>query len=71
MNDASTHTWWGWLADYDTGETIRAATEEEWHRTDDKLNGHDSDAYSDEGAWTDENGRVVYVDGGPDSSEEW
>lgn len=69
MSDAAGHTWWGWLTDYEMGETIRAATEAEWHRTDDKLNGNDPDART--GAWKDDDGRVVYVDGGPAHSEEW
>lgn len=55
--------WWGWLTVYDTGETIREATEEDWKRSRDKMHSGDPDAYT--GAWKDDEGRVVYVDGGP------
>lgn len=50
----------GWLTDYTTGETIRPATAEELQHTIDKMTSGDTDAYT--GAWTDEDGRAVYVD---------
>jgi hypothetical protein len=53
----STH---GTVTDYATGEQIRPATAEELARTEDKLASGDSDAYT--GAWTDEDGRTVFVD---------
>ena len=55
---------YGTLTDYATGEPIRPATAQEWRRTADKLASGDSDAYT--GAW-DDDGRSVYVDGGPDA----
>lgn len=57
----------GIVNDYKTGFMVREATAAEWRRTADKENSSDSDAYT--GAWTDpeEDGRVVYVSGGPDS----
>ena len=58
---------WGTVSDYKTGFMIREATAAEWRRTADKENGTDSDAYT--GAWLDpdEEGRAVYVSGGPES----
>jgi hypothetical protein len=51
---------YGWLTVYQTGETLRAATREELERTEAKMTSGDPDA--DTGAWTDDEGRVVYVD---------
>lgn len=50
----------GTVTDYQAGTPIRPATAEELARTEAKLASGDSDAYT--GAWTDEDGRVVYVD---------
>lgn len=55
---------YGTLTDYTTGQPLRDATAAEWQRTADKLASGDSDAYT--GAWRDEDGRAVYVDGGPE-----
>ena len=57
----------GIVSDYKTGFMVREATAAEWRRTADKENSADSDAYT--GAWADpeEDGRIVYVSGGPDS----
>jgi len=57
----------GMVTDYRTGWAVRPATAAEWRRTADKENSRDSDAYT--GAWadTEEDGRTVYVSGGPDS----
>ena len=57
----------GTVNDYKTGFFIREATAAEWRRTADKENSADGDAYT--GAWPDpeEDGRAVYVSGGPDS----
>lgn len=49
----------GILTDYATGEAIRPATADELARTEAKLASGDSDAYT--GAWTDDDGRAVYV----------
>lgn len=51
---------YGTLTDYATGEPIRPATADELARTEAKLASGDSDAYT--GAWTDTDGRAVYVD---------
>lgn len=57
---------WGTVNDYKTGFVIREATAAEWRRTADKENSADSDAYT--GTWLDEeDGRAVYVSGGPES----
>jgi len=50
----------GTVTDYATGEPIRPATAVELARTEAKLTSGDSDAYT--GAWTDADGRTVYVD---------
>lgn len=57
----------GTVMDYKTGLMIREATAAEWRKTADKENSAGSDAYT--GAWADpgEDGRVVYVSGGPES----
>ena len=57
----------GIVSDYKTGFMVREATAAEWRRTADKENSADSDACP--GAWADpeEDGRIVYVSGGPDS----
>ena len=57
----------GTVTDYKSGFSIRPATAAEWRRTVDKLSSGDSDSYT--GAWTDENdeGRAVWVSGGPDT----
>jgi hypothetical protein len=57
MNETKTY---GTLTDYATGQPIRPATAGELKRTEDKLASGDSDAYT--GAWTDEDGRAVFVD---------
>ena len=54
----------GTLTDYVTGTAIRPATAQEWRKTADRL-GDPGDGYT--GAWQDEDGRAVYVDGGPDT----
>lgn len=50
----------GTVTDYATGEAIRPATAEELKRTEDKLASEDCDAHT--GAWTDDDGRQVFVD---------
>lgn len=55
----------GTVTDYHTGTAIRPATAKEWRWTADKLNSGESDART--GAWNDDDGQAVYVDGGPDA----
>lgn len=55
----------GTVTDYATAQPVRPATVAEWRKTADKLAAGDCDSYT--GAWDDEDGRVVYVDGGPDA----
>jgi len=57
MSETTTH---GTVTDYTTGDAIRPATAEELARTEAKLASGDSDAYT--GAWTDTDGRTVFVD---------
>lgn len=57
-------TYWGALTDYATGEVIRPATEDEWKRTRDMV--LSGSAGGESGAWEDDDGRTVWVDGGPD-----
>jgi hypothetical protein len=52
-------TTYGTVTDYVTGEAIRPATREELARTEAKLASGDGDNYT--GAWTDADGRAVYV----------
>jgi len=56
----------GTVHDYKTGEMVREATAADWRKTADKENSGDSDT----GAWPDpdEDGRAVYVSGGPEST---
>jgi hypothetical protein len=59
---------YGTVTDYKTGEPIRPATGAEWRRTADRIADIEpskGDAYT--GAWEDDDGRVVYVDGGSDA----
>jgi hypothetical protein len=53
-------TSYGTLTDYATGEQIRPATAEEWRSTADAIS-----FGTEQGIWEDENGRAVWVDGGP------
>jgi len=56
---------YGIVTDYWTGEQIRPATAQEWRRTADLVSGADMNkpgGYT--GAW-DDDGRAVWVDGGP------
>jgi hypothetical protein len=56
---------WGMVTDYDRGTPLRPATREEWQRTADILAArHVPGWYT--GTW-EEDGRAVYVDGGPDA----
>lgn len=57
---------YGILTDYRAGTPIRPATAAEWRRTADRL-GEPGDGYT--GTWADpeEDGRIVYVSGGPDA----
>lgn len=53
----------GKVTDYRTGDYIRQATPAEWRKTADAINleGHP------QGFWEDQDGRAVWVDGGPDA----
>ena len=53
----------GTLTDYTTGTAIRPATAEEWRFTALAVNG--DKAGGETGAWQDDSGRAVWVDGGP------
>lgn len=56
----------GTVTDYQTGQPIRPATAGEWRRTADTVNDNPGPGnYT--GAWTDADGRTVYVDGGPEA----
>ena len=57
-------TEWGTLTDYVTGEPLRPATEAEWRKTADVLASGGPGSYP--GAWDDEDGTTVWVDGGPE-----
>jgi hypothetical protein len=54
---------WGLVTDYNRGTPLRSATREEWQRTADILAGRDVPGWYT-GAW-EEDGRAVYVEGGP------
>jgi hypothetical protein len=54
----------GTLTDYATGTAIRPATAAEWRATADLVNNGTSAGLS--GAWEDQDGRSVWVDGGPE-----
>lgn len=53
---------WGLVTDYNRGTPLRAATRGEWQRTQDILESKAPGSYT--GAW-EEDGRAVYVEGGP------
>jgi hypothetical protein len=53
---------WGLVTDYDRGTPLRPATREEWQRSVDIAQSKMPGAYN--GAW-EEDGRAVYVEGGP------
>lgn len=55
---------YGWLTDYETGETIRAATKEEWLRTHSLIAASERAGADDPraGVWIDDDGRAVCVD---------
>ena len=55
---------YGWLADYETGVTIRAATKDEWLRTHSLIMEAERAGNDDPraGVWVDDDGRAVYVD---------
>ncbi len=55
---------WGLVTDYSRGTRLRPATREEWQRTADVLAARNKPGWYT-GAWT-ENGRAVYVEGGPE-----
>lgn len=57
---------WGLVTDYSRGTPLRPATREEWQRTMDVLAARGKPGWYT-GAWT-ENGRAVYVEGGPECS---
>lgn len=59
----SGYSGYGILADYKTGDPIRRATRAEWQRTMDVLFSGKAGSYT--GAWADDDGRAVYVEGGP------
>ncbi len=56
---ASKKALYGAVVDYKTNEVLRPATAGELKRTKDKIDSGDPDAYT--GAWTDDDGRSVYV----------
>lgn len=57
---------WGAVTDYNRGTPLRAATREEWQRTADVLAARDKPGWYT-GGWADEDGRAVFVEGGPEA----
>lgn len=54
----------GQLTAYATGHCIRPATAAEWRKTAERVSIHNVH----QGFWRDDDGRVVYVDGGPEAN---